>query len=742
MLEAGGPRRPTRAEVAGRIVRDSIILGASVVVGLIACVVATWSGPFGATVGGADLYAMFLSKHAYIADRYLDFRFPLWNPYEFAGLPLHGTSQGSALYLPVVLPNLFLGRVAALQVAFWFHIVGFCVVTTLYLRDRGLHPAAACIASFLGIVWFFESANAAAASQAHYTFEFLYVPAILFAWSRFTEGSRAAAVALPLLVCFQWLPGYPEFPMDTAVLLGLVALTGPGPPLWNRVAWVVGLVALGTLLAGIQLLPLAESTSESLRIQWAEEGFSAILSGFSVAPGRLHGRLVGPMGAAGAVLFLAGLLTPASMRRPWLVAFGFAFFAVTWPLVAMYEIYPYKLFRFAWGWVHLAPFFAACLAGLAIDRIVRGGNTSLVAAGAGLVVAVLAGTKGNGFGAMIALACAVGLALGTRVRGFGLAVVALAVVQAAVGFSDLTVRRPQAAPDLVESEARAVRLHELRQLLPGQPRVFGEAEMRAGSFLAEHLPAPIGHEAAVPPRRVTKLVRHIGMWNAFGPKERRPALWQGLARNPEIAAALGLGIVTGSREDLRPLLAAGYRLVASFGDDSVAVFRVPVPRVAIHHDVIVVPDEAASFEQVTGPGFDPFRRVVIETTGEVDAVPVPAGAEEDARVVIDEPERVVVQVILQTPGVLVLRDAQYPGWSVAVDGVEAPSLTANGAFRAVALAEGIHEVTWRYRPLSVLAGALASAVGLGVLGGLGAWLRRPGTQPWPGFDRIGKGRAA
>ena len=125
-----------------------VATGAAVLVGLAACVVATWDGPFGGTVGGADLYAMYLSKHEYIAETYLAGRLPLWNPYEFAGLPLHGTSQGSALYAPVVVPNLFLGRVAALQVAYWLHIVGFCAGMVWYLRDRGLGTAAASVSAF------------------------------------------------------------------------------------------------------------------------------------------------------------------------------------------------------------------------------------------------------------------------------------------------------------------------------------------------------------------------------------------------------------------------------------------------------------------------------------------------------------------------------------------------------------------------------------------------------------------
>lgn len=706
-----------------------VAFGAAVLVGLVACVLATWSGPFGATVGGADLYAMYLSKHEYIADLYLAGRLPLWNPYEFAGLPLHGTSQGSALYPPVVLPNLVLDRVAALQVAFWLHIIGFCVGMVWYLRDRGLDLLASCPAAFLGIVWFFEAAGGAATNQAHYTFEYAYVPAIFLAWSRLGEGSPWAAVALPVLLCLQWLPGYPEFPMDTAALLGLVALVGPGPPLVRRMGWVVGLVGLGALLAGIQLIPLAEATSESVRIAWASESFEPIITRFGIDASNLDRRLLGLFGPAGLVLMGTGAGVAAASRRAWCIGFGFAFFAATWPLSLIYEIYPYKLFRFAWGWLHLAPFFAACLVGLAIDRLARGGRPGLAPLVISFGVVGLAALYRDWFAVAVAAGCALSLAPPWWRWRVGLATVALAVVQAGVGFSDITARRAQLAPDLARQSDRAEQLHALRISLPNQPRVFGEIELRAGSFLADRLPSPLGHEAAVPPRRVFRLIRHIGMWNVFGHPIDPSALWRGMAENPGVMATLGLGIVTGTPSEVRPLLAAGHRQVARFGDGGVAVYRKPLPRLMLHHRVVTAADEDASFALVTRPGFDPFREVVVQTARRIEAAPAVAGEGEQIEVRIDEPERLVARAVLSSPGVLLLRDAQYPGWSVTVDGRAAENMTANYAFRAVALAAGEHEVEWRYRPRSVLAGALVSGIGVVLLVGLGFWLRSHDPMP-------------
>ncbi|MEZ4219226.1 MAG: hypothetical protein R3E88_22370 [Myxococcota bacterium] len=739
-MRPDGPPAPSeapRARGAGALVAAAV----AVATGLVACAIATSQGPFGATVGGADLYAMYLAKHDLIAATWRAGRLPLWNPYEFAGLPLHGTSQGSALYPPVVVPNLFLDRESALQVAFWLHVVGFCVGLVAYLRAQGIALAAAAVGAFLGIAWFFESAGGAATNQAHYCFEIAWVPAILLAWHRFAGGSARAGVALPLLVAAQWLPGYPEFPMDTAVLLGIVALATPGPPLARRAAWVVGLVALGALVAAVQLVPLAEATRESIRIDWAREGFDPILSGFAIGLANLDDRALGLFGAAGLALVAVGARVARGAERGWLAAFLVAFFAATWPLSLMYEVYPYRLFRFAWGWVHMAPVFGACLAALALDRLAfarrDGARPARFAIAAALAVAAAAAAYGRAFDAGIALAAAVALAVGVaapaRMSRFvgpraPLAAAALvgllAVAPVAFGLRDLTVRRAQRAPDLEAQAARAALLRELRASLPNDPRVFGETELRAGSFVADRLPSPLGHEAAVPPRRVAELVRSVGMWAVFNHFEERARLWNGMADAPGVMASLGIGIVTGTPREVRPLLAAGYRVVGRFADGGVAVYREPVPRAAVHHRIVRARDEAESLALATAPGFDPFREAIALSDAPIEAEPAPPGAREEARVVVDEPERVVVRATLASPGLLVLRDAQYPGWSVRVDGAPRAGATANHALRAVALAAGEHEVEWRYRPASVALGAALSALGLALVAAVGVALAR------------------
>ncbi|MEC7557013.1 MAG: YfhO family protein [Planctomycetota bacterium] len=68
-------------------------------------------------------------------------------------------------------------------------------------------------------------------------------------------------------------------------------------------------------------------------------------------------------------------------------------------------------------------------------------------------------------------------------------------------------------------------------------------------------------------------------------------------------------------------------------------------------------------------------------------------------------------------GRLVLTDLAYPGWSVRVDGEAVESVRVEGMYRGVDVPPGSHEVTWDYRPTSVIVGAVLSGVSLALLVG-------------------------
>ena len=62
-------------------------------------------------------------------------------------------------------------------------------------------------------------------------------------------------------------------------------------------------------------------------------------------------------------------------------------------------------------------------------------------------------------------------------------------------------------------------------------------------------------------------------------------------------------------------------------------------------------------------------------------------------------------------GLLVIADTYYPGWRATVDGRPAKIIEVNGAQRGVVIDAGIHKVEMSYRPTSVIAGAILTALG-------------------------------
>ena len=79
------------------------------------------------------------------------------------------------------------------------------------------------------------------------------------------------------------------------------------------------------------------------------------------------------------------------------------------------------------------------------------------------------------------------------------------------------------------------------------------------------------------------------------------------------------------------------------------------------------------------------------------------------------------------PGVVVLTDAHFPGWSATVDGQPAPLHRANLNFRAVAVPAGEHTIEMRYAPAPLRRGWGLAALGLVVCVGAIVIERRPRT---------------
>lgn len=106
----------------------------------------------------------------------------------------------------------------------------------------------------------------------------------------------------------------------------------------------------------------------------------------------------------------------------------------------------------------------------------------------------------------------------------------------------------------------------------------------------------------------------------------------------------------------------------------------------------------------------------------------PARPAERPALSVYEPQRVEIDVTLERPGLLVLADAYYPGWTASVDGRPATILRTNRAMRGVSLETGAHHLVFSYEPASVKLGAALSVIGLIALAGASVWASRQGPS--------------
>jgi uncharacterized membrane protein YfhO len=80
--------------------------------------------------------------------------------------------------------------------------------------------------------------------------------------------------------------------------------------------------------------------------------------------------------------------------------------------------------------------------------------------------------------------------------------------------------------------------------------------------------------------------------------------------------------------------------------------------------------------------------------------------------VISQPDRLVVDVNLTTPGLLVLSEINYPGWMTLVNGSPASIIEVNGLLRGIALPSGSAQVEMIFQPGSLAAGGIMTVLGV------------------------------
>jgi hypothetical protein len=161
--------------------------------------------------------------------------------------------------------------------------------------------------------------------------------------------------------------------------------------------------------------------------------------------------------------------------------------------------------------------------------------------------------------------------------------------------------------------------------------------------------------------------------------------------------------------------------------------------------VHTVPDEDAAFSYIKARGhkedgpvivdrFDPRRQAVVEASAS------PRGSDQSscARSGTDRTsverydlDAVTLRVDAACPGLLVLPDTFFPGWTATVNGKKQDIYATDGAFRGVAVPTGKSVVRFTYAPKEFKIGVVLAATGLVAFGALATFLafRRLARKP-------------
>lgn len=661
-----------------------------------------------------DLSLYFIPLLAFQRRELLEGQIPLWNPHLLNGTPFVGNPQSWPLY-PSSLLLYLLPAHRAVGVIGVLHLALAAVGMLLFLRRRGLLLAPA----LLGAVTFgFGGALVSKMQFPNMVQAAAFLPWLL--WSvegvaaRPTAGRQAALI---VTIGLALLAAHAQVFLMQFYLCGAWALwrvRALPPEHRARVGRALaGALAVGVLLAMVQLLPTLDLIRSSMRVELK----LAKANRFILPPGMLltafvlpnfygnpsTGEYIGrgnfwePCAYAGLLPFaLAVGIIGREFRRSSEIRFWTVTVLVTLWLslgrIGGLYIIAFKLvpgvgkFHDPARWLHLATFALACLAAWGLHALMAAYSSRQAYVIAALAVAVT----------LLDLFPFVrGLNPTVDSRVFGPTPFLVQCLRRhAPGRlfhrdNDVVWRRFATYRTYRNSDAARVQ-ELLGTLAPNLPMLYG---LRSADGYE-----PIRRaDSALLLDRLRKQTQKADRRGRESPLLRAAAVGYVLSLRPHPPRISGLGAGFGTG-DLRaqPVLGA-------------------VPRAALWTAWRGAPTERAARNLFLSGG-DQALPIVPGAQGRRGDAPIKPQA---ARIVEETPNRLVVNIPSHgsEPRLLVVADTYHPGWSAWADARPAPLQSINGLFRGVFVGADVRQVEFRYAPLVWRLGVFLSLVGLGIVAG-------------------------
>ncbi len=184
--------------------------------------------------------------------------------------------------------------------------------------------------------------------------------------------------------------------------------------------------------------------------------------------------------------------------------------------------------------------------------------------------------------------------------------------------------------------------------------------------------------------------------NRFGTLDEDAKLWMG-----RLAGLYGVRFEALSASAYARMGGRASAVVADQPDMNLVLVENPtaLPRAYLARPRCVE-DYNEAFTLILSQDFRPGRDAAVECGAAAPELTVqgaaPASGEGSVVLRRHEPERVELEVEARAPGLLVLNDAYYRGWTATVDDQPATILPTNVAVRGVAVPAGQHRVVFRY----------------------------------------------
>ncbi len=177
----------------------------------------------------------------------------------------------------------------------------------------------------------------------------------------------------------------------------------------------------------------------------------------------------------------------------------------------------------------------------------------------------------------------------------------------------------------------------------------------------------------------------------------------------------GLTLVNSAAETFQPLVLGDYRMIHS-GDVKIYENLDALPRAFFVSNWEWQPDIASSVAQLQDPNFDPRQTAVLISDPNDNNLVAGGVSTETAVADITQftPEQITIKTETETPTLLILTEAYYPGWQATIDGDPTTIYPADAYFQAVFVPEGKHELSFAFQPDSFRYGRILTLIGLGI----------------------------